>query len=557
MRHTFFRFLLTGAIVFAAVQGWACTNLLVTRGASSDGSTMITYSADSYQLYGELYHYPAAEYPAGAMLDVYEWDVPGHLLGRIPQVRRTYNVLGNMNEKQVVIAETTFGGRPELCRPNGILDYGSLIYIALQRAASARQAIGIMTELVAEYGYYSEGESFSIADKDEVWIMELIGKGEAEKGAVWVARRVPDGYICAHANQARITTFPLDDPQNCLYSPDVISFARRMGYFSGADADFDFSAAYCPLDFAQIRFCEARVWSILRRANRAIGPAYQAYALGDARAPRMPLWVRPDEKLSVRDAMELMRDHYEDTPMDIRGTLMAGPYDAPYGVRPLEWELDSAAYFCERPVSTPQTAFSLVSQSRGWLPDEIGGVLWFGVDDTYFTCYTPLYASSTRVADCFAVGNGDFNTYSPTAAFWVFNRLSQQAYAKYAYYAPEIRRVQAAQEDEYLRRLKDTDEKALALYRRSPKKALRYLTDVSVASSRETVARWEELEAFLLVKYFDGVIHPEQDGKFLRSPYGGPGAVETPGWSRSWREKVVRDAPQRFKTPQEPEAHLE
>lgn len=543
------RTLFTGIFATVTAAAFACTNLLVTKGASTDGSTMLTYSADSYQMYGELYHYPAAKYPKGAMLDVYEWDMPGHLLGRIPQVRQTYNVIGNMNEKQVAITETTFGGRAELCVPNGIIDYGSLIYITLQRASSAREAIRIMTSLVAEYGYYSEGESFSIADKDEVWIMELIGKGKAEKGAVWVARRVPDGYICAHANQARITTFPLDDPENCLYSPDVISFARQMGYFSGKDADFDFSAAYCPLDFSQIRFCEARVWSIFRRANAAMGPEYERYALGDVSAARMPLWIKADKKLSVRDAMELMRDHYEDTPMDIRGTVMSGPYDSPYGVRPLEWESDSVKYFCERPVSTPQTAFSLVSQSRGWLPDEIGGILWFGVDDTYFTCYTPIYASSTRVAECFAVGNGDFHTYSPTSAFWIFNRLSQQAYARYSYYAPEIRKRQATVEDKYVEDVKKVDEKALALYKSSPTKAVAYLTDFSVESSQKTVEGWSAIESFLLVKYFDGIVHPEKEGKFIRSQYGGPGPVETPGWSKGWKEKIVKENPERFRKP--------
>ena len=549
MTYKNIRTLFTGIFATVTAAAFACTNLLVTKGASTDGSTMLTYSADSYQMYGELYHYPAAKYPKGAMLDVYEWDMPGHLLGRIPQVRQTYNVIGNMNEKQVVITETTFGGRTELCVPNGIIDYGSLIYITLQRASSAREAIRIMTSLVAEYGYYSEGESFSIADKDEVWIMELIGKGKAEKGAVWVARRVPDGYICAHANQARITTFPLNDPENCLYSPDVISFARQMGYFSGKDADFDFSAAYCPLDFGQIRFCEARVWSIFRRANAAMGPQYERYALGDVSAARMPLWIKADKKLSVRDAMELMRDHYEDTPMDIRGTVMSGPYDSPYGVRPLEWESDSVKYFCERPVSTPQTAFSLVSQSRGWLPDEIGGILWFGVDDTYFTCYTPIYASSIRVAECFAVGNGDFHTYSPTSAFWIFNRLSQQAYARYLYYAPEIRKRQAIVEDKYVEDVKKVDEKALALYKSSPAKAVEYLTDFSVEASQKTVEGWSAIESFLLVKYFDGIVHPEKDGKFIRSQYGGPGPVETPGWSKGWKEKIVKENPDRFRNP--------
>lgn len=547
------KFTLRAALVWALAAlphlSPACTSLLVTKGASADGSNMLTYSADSYQLFGELYHYPAATYPPGTLLEVYEWDMPGHLLGRIAQAERTYNVVGNMNEHQVAITETTFGGRSELWGQDGILDYGSLIYITLQRATSAREAIRIMTSLVEEYGYYSEGESFSIADKDEVWIMEMIGKGKHEKGAVWVALKVPDGYICAHANQARITTFPLDDPENCLYSPDVISFARKMGYFKGKDKDFDFSATYCPLDFSQIRFCEARVWSIFRRAKADIGPRYEKYALGDASAQRMPLWIRPDHKISVRDAMELMRDHYEDTPMDIRGTVMAGAYDSPYGTRPLEWELDSVKYFCERPISTPQTAFSLVSQSRDWLPDEIGGLLWFGVDDTYFTCYTPIYASSTRIAECFRVGNGDFNTYSPTSAFWKFNRLSQQAYAKYSLYAPEIRKVQAEIENTYVNIVKQTDKAALELIDQAPEKLTEFLTTFSVQASEQTVSLWDQLESFLLVKYFDGVVHPEKDKDFIRSQYGGPGPVQTPGWSRTWREKIVKENPERFKAP--------
>ena len=545
------KFTLRAALVWALAAlphlSPACTSLLVTKGASADGSNMLTYSADSYQLFGELYHYPAATYPPGTLLEVYEWDMPGHLLGRIAQAERTYNVVGNMNEHQVAITETTFGGRSELWGQDGILDYGSLIYITLQRATSAREAIRIMTSLVEEYGYYSEGESFSIADKDEVWIMEMIGKGKHEKGAVWVALKVPDGYICAHANQARITTFPLDDPENCLYSPDVISFARKMGYFKGKDKDFDFSATYCPLDFSQIRFCEARVWSIFRRAKADIGPRYEKYALGDASAQRMPLWIRPDHKISVRDAMELMRDHYEDTPMDIRGTVMAGAYDSPYGTRPLEWELDSVKYFCERPISTPQTAFSLVSQSRDWLPDEIGGLLWFGVDDTYFTCYTPIYASSTRIAECFRVGNGDFNTYSPTSAFWKFNRLSQQAYAKYSLYAPEIRKVQAEIENTYVNIVNQTDKAALELIDQAPEKLTEFLTTFSVQASEQTVSLWDQLESFLLVKYFDGVVHPEKDKDFIRSQYGGPGPVQTPGWSRTWREKIVKENPERFK----------
>ena len=541
----------TLALSASYVVSTACTNILVTKGASKDGSTMLTYSADSYQLFGELYHYPAAEYPEGAMLDVYEWDVPGHFLGRIPQVRRTYNVIGNMNEHQLAITETTFGGRAELGKPNGIMDYGSLIYITLQRAKTAREAIGVMTALVNEHGYCSSGESFSIADKDEVWILELIGKGEYGKGAVWVARRIPDGYVSAHANQARITTFPQNDPQNCLYSPDVVSFARERGYFKGKDKDFDFSAAYAPLDFSGVRFCEARVWAIFRRIDPELGKKYERYAQGyDLSLERMPLWIKPDEKLGVRDVMELMRDHYEDTPLDVRGTVMAGPYNAPYGTRPLEWEYDSVKYFCERPVSTPQTAFSLVSQSRGWLSDEIGGILWFGVDDTYFTCYTPVYTSSTRVAECFAVGNGDFNTYSPTAAFWKFNRVSQAAYAKYSFMAPDIRKRQAELEDKHIRTVQAIDAAASVLYKTSPEEAVEFVTNFSIENAQNMVAQWDKLEAFLLVKYFDGVIHPEKDGKFIRSEYGGPGKVQTPGWSETWRRKIIEDTGTRFKSPE-------
>lgn len=541
----------TLALSASYVVSTACTNILVTKGASKDGSTMLTYSADSYQLFGELYHYPAAEYPEGAMLDVYEWDVPGHFLGRIPQVRRTYNVIGNMNEHQLAITETTFGGRAELGKPNGIMDYGSLIYITLQRAKTAREAIGVMTALVNEHGYCSSGESFSIADKDEVWILELIGKGEYGKGAVWVARRIPDGYVSAHANQARITTFPQNDPQNCLYSPDVVSFARERGYFKGKDKDFDFSAAYAPLDFSGVRFCEARVWAIFRRIDPELGKKYERYAQGyDLSLERMPLWIKPDEKLGVKDVMELMRDHYEDTPLDVRGTVMAGPYNAPYGTRPLEWEYDSVKYFCERPVSTPQTAFSLVSQSRGWLPDEIGGILWFGVDDTYFTCYTPVYTSSTRVAECFAVGNGDFNTYSPTAAFWKFNRVSQAAYAKYSFMAPDIRKRQAELEDKHIRTVQAIDAAASVLYKTSPEEAVEFVTNFSIENAQNMVAQWDKLEAFLLVKYFDGVIHPEKDGKFIRSEYGGPGKVQTPGWSETWRRKIIEDTGIRFKSPE-------
>ena len=341
----------------------------------------------------QLYHFPAAMYPAGAMLDIYEWDT-GKFLGRIKQALQTYNVIGNMNEFQVSIGETTYGGREELVNPQGIIDYGSLMYIALQRAKTAREAIKIMTDLVAEYGYCSLGESFSIADPNEAWILEMIGKGEGNKGAVWVAIRIPDGYVSGHANQARITTFPLDDEDNCLYAPDVISFAKEKGYFSGKDEEFNFSDAYAPPDFGGIRFCDARVWSLFRRVNGDMDK-YLSYINGES-SVRMPLYIKPDKKISVQDVMFLMRDHYEGTELDMTTGVAAGPYGMPYRWRPLTWKYNEEEYFNERPISTPQTGFSFVSQARAHLPREVGGVFWFGVDDTYFTVYTPMYSSMSR-----------------------------------------------------------------------------------------------------------------------------------------------------------------
>ncbi|MFW6277614.1 MAG: dipeptidase, partial [Prolixibacteraceae bacterium] len=402
-----------------------CTNFLITRGASVDGSTMVTYAADSHSLYGELYYQPAQEHPEGAMREIYEWDT-GKYLGKIPQPRHTYSVVGNMNEFQLAISETTFGGRKELSGQEGaIMDYGSLIYVTLQRAKTAREAIQVMAGLVEKYGYYSSGESFSIADPEEVWFMELIGKGEGEKGAVWVALKVPDGYISGHANQARITTFPKNDPENCLYSEDVISFARDKGWYEGSDDDFSFSDVYAPVDFGGARFCEARVWSGFNRVAQGMDK-YLDYAKGNIEhagpnnfaSNRMPLWVKPDKKLSVRDVQNLMRDHYEGTELDMTQDAGAGPFEMPYRFGKLTWEVDSVEYCNERPISTRQTGFSFVSQSRNWLPDPIGGILWFGVDDTYVTCYVPMYCGITEIPECFEEGNGDLLTYSETSAFW-------------------------------------------------------------------------------------------------------------------------------------------
>ncbi len=484
-----------------------CTNFIVTKGASTDGSVMITYTADSYGFYGELYHFPAAVYSDGAWLEIYEWD-SGKYLGRIPQAEVTYNVVGNMNEHQVVIGETTFGGREELVDPNGLIDYGSLMYIALQRSKSARDAIKVMTDLVAEYGYHSSGESFSIADADEAWILEMIGKGEGNTGAVWAAVRIPDGYISGHANQSRITTFPLDDPENCIYSPDVISFAREKGYFNGDDAKFNFSDAYAPLDFGAIRFCDARVWSLFRRCNSEM-EKYSSYILGES-LERMPLYIKPEKKLSVHNVMQLMRDHYQGTELDMTKGIAAGTYEMPYRWRPLTWKYEEVEYFNERPISTPQTGFSFVSQARSHLPKEVGGVLWFGVDDTYFTVYTPMYASITEVPYNYSKGVGSLSQFTWDAAFWVFNFVSNFSYPRFSVMIDDVQKIQNELEGFYLAKQNTVEERALSLLKNSKGEAIEYLTDYSIASGEKTYKRWKQLGEELLLKNIDGISKTEE-----------------------------------------------
>ncbi|MDQ7818760.1 MAG: C69 family dipeptidase [Melioribacteraceae bacterium] len=484
----------------------ACTNLLVTKGASKDGSTMITYTADSYNLYGELYYFPAVKYPKGAWLDVYEWDT-GKFLGRINQVPETYNVVGNMNEFQVVIGETTFGGRSELVNPKGIIDYGSLIYIALQRSKTAREAIRIMTELVEEYGYYSSGESFSIGDPNEVWILEMIGKGPGVKGANWVAIKIPDGYISGHANASRITTFPLNDPANVLYSKDVISFAREKGYFDGKDSEFSFAATYDPLNFGSVRFCDARVWSMFRRCNSAM-EKYIDYIRGES-SDRMPLYIKPDKKLSLEDVMGLMRDHYEGTELDMTKGLAAGPYNMPVRWRPLTWQYEGQQYFNERPISTPQTGWSYISQSRSWLPNEVGGLLWFGVDDTKMTVYVPIYASNTKTPYNFQQGLGSLAEFTWDSAFWVFNFVANYVYPKYSLMVDDVLKVQHELEGKFLARQKEIEDKALALSKISRRDAIEFLNNYSSEMADLTIKRWKKLGEHLIQKYIDGVVKNE------------------------------------------------
>jgi len=525
----------------------ACTNFIITKGASVDGSVMITYSADSHQLYGELYYRPAADYPAGTMVEVIEWDTQKPL-GKIPQVRHTYSVIGNMNEHQLAIGETTFGGRDELSsQPGAIVDYGTLIYFALQRAKTAREAINVMGELAAKYGYASSGESFSVSDANEAWILELIGKGKEEKGAVWVARRIPDGFISGHANHPRITQFPLNDPDNCIYSPDVISFARKMGWFNGDDKEFSFSDTYAPLDFMGARACEARVWAMFNRINANMGQ-YQDYAMGHIitgkygyPTNRMPLWIKPDKKVSVHDVMELMRDHYEGTKMDMNNDIGGGPFQSPYRWRPMTWKVDSIGYIHERATSTQQTGFVFVAQSRSWLPDPVGGVFWFGVDDTFTTVFSPMYCGITKVPHAYAVGNGDMLTFSPTSGFWIFNMVSNWAYTRYNYMIKDIRPVQSGLETKYISEVADIDKKAAELYKTDKKAAIKYLTDYSVKTGDATVKRWQELFQYLVVKYMDGNIKKEKEGKFETNGYGisvMPYQFDYPEW---WLREIVRE----------------
>ncbi len=518
-----------------------CTNFLVTRGASVNGATMITYAADAHFLYGELYYRPAADHPAGSMTKIYEWDT-GKFLGEIKQVSHTYSVVGLMNEHQLAIGETTYGGHPELVDSTGIIDYGSLMFLALQRAKTAREAIQVMGDLMAEYGYYSLGESFSIADKNEVWIMDLIGKGPGNTGAVWVARRIPDGYVSAHANQARITTFPLDDPETCIYAEDVISFAREQGYFDGKDKNFSFSDTYAPVTFGGARFCEARVWSFFSKITGGMDQ-YLDYAKGENLENRMPLWVKPSTKLAAHDLMNYMRDHYEGTPLDMTQDVGAGPYRMPYRWRPLTWSVGDVTYCNERATATQQTGYSFVTESRNWLPDWIGGIFWFGVDDAATTVYNPMYCGIERVPEHFEVGNGDMITYSETSAFWAFNFVSNFCYLRYDLMTPDVLKVQSELETKYIRNTEAVDMAAVELYNNDPELAREFLTDYSISVGERTFKRWKELGHYLLVKYMDGNVKKEKDGKFIYNGYGRniPPNPDQPGYPDWWYEKIADD----------------
>ncbi len=544
------KILLTLALAVAGAiagrEASACTNFIITRGASTDGSIMVTYAADSHQLYGCLYKYTPSK-RAAAMMPVYEWDT-GKYLGDIPQAEVTYSTVGNMNEHSLIITETTFGGREELVDPEGRVDYGSLIYIALQRARTAREAIDVIVDLANTYGYASSGESFSIADTEEAWIMELIGKGPGNKGIVWVARRIPDGYICAHANQARITTFPKDDPENCLYAPDVISFAREKGYYSGDDADFSFCDAYAPLNFSAMRACEARVWSFFRTFADDMDK-YVDYAMGYNAANRMPLWVKPAAKISPKQVFDAMRDHFEDTPMDMTKDLGAGGHGLPYRWRPMSFEVDGKEYINERATATQQTGFWMVGQAR---PGKTG-ILWFGVDDAATSCLTPIYCNTTEVPECFAEGNGSMLEYSPTSAFWLFNRVTNFAYLRYDMMSADIRKVVDFWERSMLEAVAGVDWTVEGM---SPKQQRKHLTQFSVNTAQVMFENWTRLDKYLLIKYMDGNVKSEHDdvlryvigeggdaSHFVDNGNGRdiPGDIQFPGYNDKWKRAVVED----------------
>jgi dipeptidase len=539
----------------------ACTNVIISRGASTDGSCMVSYAADSHLLFGELYFHKAADWKAGMMLPIIEWDTYKPL-GSIAQVEHTYQTVGNMNEHQLIIGETTWGGREEQVNPDGIMDYGSLIYITLQRARTAREAIETIVALANEYGYPSEGETFSIADTQEAWVMDLVGKGD-EKGIVWVARRIPDGYICAHANQARITTFPQNDPENCLFAPDVISFARSKGWYEGDDAGFSFRDAYNPLDFGGARGCDARAWSAFNilcdgvftyldadgREVSAPASDWLDYAMGYDLKGEMPLFVKPSRKISVKDVADVMRDHYEGTPMDMTQDIGAGGNALPYRWRPMNFTVDGKTYVNERAIATQQTGFWFVGQARGWLPDEIGSLIWFGCDDAATSYLTPIYVNTTEVPDCFRVGNGDMLHYSPTSAFWMCNRVANACYKMYDRMAPFVREAaDSFENDQMFGKVKENDEKLLAKYKPGKKSALRKirkaLTRYSVDTAQEQFANWAKLEETLLVKFIDGNIKAqEEDGSFKHSEYneGTPDGLQYGGYNELWKEVVARE----------------
>ena len=527
-------FALAAIMSASAMEASACTNLIVGKKASVDGSVLVSYNADDYGMFGHLCHYPAGTHQKGEMRKIFDWDT-GEYHGEIPEAPVTYNVIGNINEFQLSIGETTYGGREEMIDTTGILDYGSLIYVTLQRAKTAREAISVMTSLVEKYGYCSSGETFSICDPNEAWIMEMMGTGPGSKGVLWVAMRIPDNAICAHANQSRIGKFDMRDKKNVVCSKNVISYARKMGWFTGRDADFSWKNTYARPDFSGRRFCDARVWSFFNHYQKGFD-RYLPWALGkDPNAEDMPLWIVPDRKLSVHDVQMGMRDHYEGTAMALDTTNVGGGiYQMPYRPTPLQFKVDGKTYFNERPISTQQTAFSFVSQLRSWMPREIGGVIWFGNDDANMIAYTPVYCGNTVQPECYNTPGADAVTFSDKNAFWVCNWVSNMVYPRYSQIFPELQAVRDSLESSYFARQADFEKKAMNLYATDKPAALRMLNEYSVEKAQQMLAEWKNLAIRIIVKYNDMGVKQEKNGKILKR-------VMRPGYPESFARKLVKE----------------
>lgn len=544
------RIVLVVFLLVSYFSSWACTNFIVGKKASADGSVICSYNADDYGLFIGLCHYPAGKHEKGSVRKIYDWDTNVYH-GQIPEAEVTYNVIGNINEYQVSIGETTFGGREELVDTTGILDYGSLIYIALQRSKTAREAIKVMTTLTDKYGYCSGGETFTICDPNEAWIMEMIGKGPGRKGTVWVAVRIPDDAICAHANQSRIRTFNQKDKKNVMFSKDCITFAREKGWFSGKDADFSFCEAYAYPDFSGRRFCEARVWSFFNHFSTDM-ERYLPYAEGKVKdAEPMPLWIKPNRKVSVQDIKECMRDHYEGTPFSLDKDPGQGVWNMPYRPTPLTYKVDGKEYFNERPTSTQQTAFSYVAQLRSWLPRQIGGVLWFGNDDGNMVAYTPIYCGNTSQPECYNTKGADAVTFSMKNAFWVCNWVSNMVYPRYSLMFGSLKSVRDSLETSYFSAQAEIERKAMVLYDENPSLAIDFLTDYSIDKAQQMIDRWRQLGTYLIVKYNDMAIKPDEDGRFIRTETGLGATVERPGFSENVAREIVKSSGDRYAVPEE------
>ncbi len=544
--------ILLSAFLVAASYAVACTNFIVGKKASADGSVFCTYNADSYGAFMPLYHFPAGKHAPGEMRQIYDWDTNKYL-GQIPEAAETWNVIGNTNEWQLTIGETTFGGREEMVDTTGIIDYGSLIYITLQRAKNAREAIQVMTTLVEQYGYCSEGETFSICDPNEAWIMEMMGCGSDRKlskeRTVWVALRIPDDMICAHANQSRIRQFDMKDKQNVLFSKNVVKYARKMGWFSGKDEEFSYADAYCPADFGARRWCEARVWSFFNRFSDDFS-AYLPWALGeDPNAQPMPLWIKPNKLLTLQDMQAAMRDHFEGTPLSLDQDLGGGIWEMPYRVSPLSYKVDGEQYFNERPTSTQQSAFSFISQMRSWMPRQVGGCFWFGNDDGNMVSYVPIYCANTRQPVCFNTPGADDIHFSMDNAFWVCNWVANMVYPRYSLMFPSLKQVRDSLDAAFARAQPEIEAEAIARYANDEQALAAHMTDYSCLKAEQMMDRWRQLAYFLIVKYNDMVERPDRDGQFYYNENGLGQTIKRPGMPERFAREMNRHGGQRMKMP--------